>query len=249
VNEALIAEPVTITGHGGDEIEAYVARPIGDGPYPGVVVIHHMPGWDRETREIARRFAANNYLAITHHLYSREGKGTDYHDAAAAARARGGVSDAQFLGDTAGAVDYLRSLPSSNGKVGTIGYCSGGRQTYIAACRLDIDAAVDCYGGSVVATPDQLNELRPVAPIDLTPEMGCPILCVFGEQDANPSPEHRIAIEAALTAAGKTYEIASYPDAGHAFFATDRPAYRPEAANDGWARIFDFFGRHLKGAN
>jgi len=248
LNEALIAEPTTFGGHGGDVIDAYLARPIGDGPFPAVVVVHHMPGWDRETREIARRFAANGYLAITHHLYSREGTGTNYQDAAAAARARGGVSDAQFLGDTAGAIDYLRALPSSNGKVGVIGYCSGGRQTYIAACRLGIDAAVDCYGGSVVASADQLNDLRPVAPIDMTPDMGCPILCLFGEQDANPSPEHRVAIEAALQPAGNKYEIASYPDAGHAFFAVDRPAYRPEAANDGWARIFDFYGRYLQGA-
>jgi carboxymethylenebutenolidase len=249
VNEALIAEPITITGDGGAEIEAYLARPIGDGPFPGVVIVHHMPGWDSWTREVARRFAANGYLALTHHLYSRDATGISYEDAAAAVRARGGVSDAQFLGDTAGAADALRSMPSSNGKVGVIGYCSGGRQTYIAACRLDLDAAVDCYGGSVVATPDQLNELRPVAPIEMTADMRCPILCFFGEQDANPSPAHRTAIEAALTAASKTFEIVSYPDAGHAFFSVDRPAYRPEAANDGWARIFDFYGRHLGGAS
>ncbi|HWD25120.1 MAG TPA: dienelactone hydrolase family protein [Acidimicrobiales bacterium] len=237
---------MTIGGHRGDEIEAYIARPLGDGPFPGVVVIHHMPGWDPPTREIARKFAANGYLAITHHLYTREGKGTtNFQDAAAAARADGGVSDEQFLGDTAGAVAYVRALATSSGKVGVIGYCSGGRQSYIAACNLDVDAAVDCYGGMVVATPDQLTEKRPVAPVDMTPEMRCPILCLFGEEDANPSPEHRTIIEAALTAAGKTFEIESYPNAGHAFFAVDRPSYRVEAANAGWQKIFDFYGRHL----
>jgi carboxymethylenebutenolidase len=249
VDEALIAEPITITGHQGDEIEAYFATPLGEGPFPGVVVIHHMPGWDSATREITRKFASRGYLAISHHLYSREGI-ADFGDAAAAARAKGGVSDAQFLGDTAGAVTYLRSVPTSSRKVGTIGYCSGGRQSYIAACNLDIDAAVDCYGGSVVATPDQLDKNRPVSPLDMTPDMRCPILCLFGDEDANPSIEHRLAIEAALTAAGKTFETESFPDAGHAFFAVDRPsAYRPLAAHEGWKLIFNFYGRYLGDAN
>jgi carboxymethylenebutenolidase len=104
---------------------------------------------------------------------------------------------------------------------------------------------VDCYGGFVVATPDQITEKRPVAPVTLTADISCPILCLFGEEDANPSPEHRAVIEAALTESGKTFEIVSYPDAGHAFFAVDRPSYRVEAANAGWQRIFDFYSRHL----
>ena len=97
----------------------------------------------------------------------------------------------------------------------------------------------------VVATPDQLTEKRPVAPVALTPNLRCPILCFFGEEDTNPSPEHRAVIEAALTEAGKIFEIESYPDTGHAFFAVDRPAYRPQAAVAGWQAIFDFYGRHL----
>jgi carboxymethylenebutenolidase len=246
-NEALIAEPVSVTGAGGDVIDAYCAKPLGPGPYPGVVVIHHAPAWDDWSREVTRTFAAHGYVAISHHLFHREGVGAaSWEDAASAARAGGGVSDDQFLGDTRGAIEYLRGLPECSGKVGVIGYCSGGRQSYIAACRLPIDAAVDAYGGSVVATPDQLTEKRPVAPIDMTADLACPILCLFGDEDANPDPAQREAIEAALTAAGKTFEIEHYPDAGHSFFATDRPAYRVAAATAGWERVFGFFGRYLK---
>src|SRR5205807_339886 len=100
----------------------------GAGPYPGVVVIHHMPGWDEATKEITRRFAAHGHLAICPNLHDREAQGAGPDDAAAAVRARGGVPDERFLGDAAGAVRHLRSMPSSNGKVGVIGYCSGGRQ-------------------------------------------------------------------------------------------------------------------------
>jgi carboxymethylenebutenolidase len=245
VYEGMLAETVTIRGHDGDEIDAYFARPLGAGPYPGVVVIHHMPGWDEATKEITRRFAAGGYVAVCPHLHHREGPDASPDDAAAAARAAGGVPDARMVGDVTGGVTYLRALPYSNGKVGVIGYCSGGRQAYVVACRADVDAAVDCYGGRVVAPQDQLSERHPVAPIDMTADMRCPLLGLFGVDDANPDPAQVARIDEELKRQGKTYEFHSYEGAGHAFFATDRPSYRVDAANDGWQRIWRFFGTHL----
>src|SRR5579863_1368129 len=162
----MTAETVTISGHNGDGIEAYFARPTSPGPYPGVVVIHHMPGYDRGTKEIVRTFAVHGYAAVAPNLFHRYAPGANPGDAAAAAREAGGVPDEQCLGDVAGTVRYLRTLPTTNTRVGVIGYCSGGRQTYLAACSLDVDAAVDCYGGRVVAGPDDLSPAHPVAPID-----------------------------------------------------------------------------------
>lgn len=243
--DGLLAETIRIQGDGGDWIKAYLARPLQAGPLGGVVVIHHMPGWDEGSKEITRTFAVHGYLAICPHLHHREGPDASPDDAAAAARAQGMVPDARFVGDFEASVTYLRQLPQSNGKVGAIGYCSGGRQAYIAACRTDIQAAVDCYGGRVVAPPEQLTERQPVAPIDMTPDLGCPLLGLFGEEDANPDPKQVATIEAALKRHGKTYEFHSYPNTGHSFFSVDRPAYRVEAANDGWRRIWAFFGTHL----
>jgi carboxymethylenebutenolidase len=125
------------------------------------VVIHHMPGYDSSTKEIARRFAAHGYGAVVPNLFHRYAPGADPSDAAAAARAAGGVPDSQCLEDVAGAAAFLRAVPGANGKVGVIGYCSGGRQTYLTACNLDVDAAVVCYGGGIVATPEQLTPERP----------------------------------------------------------------------------------------
>ena len=127
--DATLAETVTIRGDGGDEIEAYLARPMGQGPFGGVVVIHHMPGYDAPTKEITRRFAAEGYNALMSNLYH---------------------------------------------------------------------------------APAQVDEL---------------------EQE--------------LKAQGKTYEFHSYEGAGHAFFSMNRPAYRPEAAVDGWEKIFTWYGRYL----
>jgi len=245
VYDGILAETVRFDGHGGDEIPGYLARPLGDGPSGGVVVIHHMPGYDWSTKEIARRFATEGYAALCPNLHHREAPDAEPGAAAAAVREAGGVPDDRCVGDVAGAARVLRARPTSNGRVGVIGYCSGGRQALLVACQLPFDAAVDCYGGRVIAAPEDLSDRQPVAPIDLTAGLTCPLLGLFGGKDRNPSPEHVATLAEALRSHGKAFEFHSYPDAGHAFFSVDRPSYSVEAAADGWARILDWFGRHL----
>jgi carboxymethylenebutenolidase len=239
------AETISLGGHGGDEIEAYLAQPLGTGPYGGVVVIHHMPGYDRSSKEIARRFAAEGYIALMPHLHFREGKGASPDDASAASRAAGGVPDDRLVGDVDAAMRHIKSMASSNGKVATIGYCSGGRQSFLAAVSLPLDAAVDCYGAFVVGTPPEGMGLKMTPLVDRVGDLSCPLLGLFGADDMHPSPDQVAELEKALVEHGKTYEFHSYEGAGHAFFDVDRPAYRPEAAVDGWRKINDFFGRHL----
>lgn len=243
--EGMLAETVTVPGHNGDLIGAYCARPLGPGPFPGVVVIHHMPGWDEWYREATRKFAHHGYVALSPNLYHRSGHGTP-EDVAAKVRAEGGVADDQVMGDLEGAMRMLRSLPNNNGKVGIFGTCSGGRQAFLAACRVQgFDAAVECWGGRVVMAEADLSPKYPVAPIDYTADLSCPLLGLFGEEDRNPTPEQVDQHEQALKEHGKTYEFHMYPDAGHGFFYHNRPNYRQEQAVDGWNKIWDFFGRYL----
>jgi carboxymethylenebutenolidase len=245
VFDATLAETVTIGGHDGDRIEAYLARPMGPGPFGSVVVIHHMPGYDRESKEITRRFAAEGYAAICPNLYSRIAPGASPDDAAAAARAQGGVPDEQLVGDVAGAAQVLRELTSSNGKVGTIGFCSGGRQSFLAAVSLPMQAAVDCYGAFVVGTPPEGFPLAVTPLIDKAADLSCPLLGLFGADDQFPSPEQMVELDAELTRLGKPHEFHTYEGAGHAFLSVDRPSYRPEAAVDAWGKILAFYGEHL----
>jgi carboxymethylenebutenolidase len=243
--DAMLAETVTLAGHGGDRIEAYLARPLGSGPYGGVVVIHHMPGYDRPTKEITRNFAAHGYLAVCPNLHYREAPGARPDDASAASRVAGGVPDDRLVGDVAGAAAYLRGLGSSNGRVGVIGYCSGGRQAFLAACSLPLDAAVDCYGAFVVGEPPETFPF-PVQPLlPIADRLSCPLLGLFGADDKYPSPDQTAQLEETLTKHGKTFEFHTYDGAGHAFFAVDRPSYRPQAAVDGWQRVFGWFDRYL----
>src|SRR3981189_2284977 len=124
--DAISTEAIAIKGAGGDEIEACVAAPTEHGTRGGVVLIHHMPGFDRWSKEVARRFAVDGYDVVAPNLHPREAPGADPDDASAAVRAAGGTPDLQLVGDVAGAVAHLRALPSSNSKVGVIGHCSGG---------------------------------------------------------------------------------------------------------------------------
>ena len=224
--ESQLAETIYLRGHAGDQIDAYFARPLGAGHFPGVVVIHHMPGWDEAHKEIGRRFAHHGYATLVPNLQFREGKATPEENSASI-RAAGGMPDDRTLGDVQAAIDYLRGLPYLNGKVGVIGYCSGGRQAYLAACTLrGIDAAIACYGGGVVAKPAELTPRQPVAPVDFTADLQCPLLGFFGSEDTRPSPADAAVTEAALKRCGKSYEFHTYENAGHAFFAVDRPQYR-----------------------
>jgi carboxymethylenebutenolidase len=156
------------------------------------------------------------------------------------------VSDDQAVGDLSGAMEHICALPNVNGKVGIFGTCSGGRHAYLAAClNSKFDAVVDCWGGRVVMTPDQLTDKFPVSPLEYTRELACPILGLFGEEDSSPTPEQVNLHEAELKMHGKNYEFHRYPNAGHGFFYYDRPNYRQSQAVDGWQKIFAFLEKHL----
>jgi carboxymethylenebutenolidase len=244
MSDAFLSQTITIGTEDG-EIEAYAALVQDAEPRGGVVVIHHMPGYDEPSKEIVRRFASLGYNAVMPNLYWRDAPGASPDDAAATGRANGGVPDERLTIDVAGGAAYLRSLPNSNGKAGVIGYCSGGRQSVLAAITVDVDAAVDCYGAYVTGTVPEGWPLKITALNERVTEARCPILGLFGQDDKYPTPAQVADLEQLLKNADKEYEFHSYEGAGHAFFAVDRPSFRPEAAKDGWARIAAFYGKHL----
>jgi carboxymethylenebutenolidase len=121
--EGVLAETITMMGADGGLINAYFARPLGKGPFPAMVLAHHMPGWDQWYREATFKFAYHGYVTISPNLYFRSGHGPP-ENVAAKVRADGGVSDDQAVGDLAGAMEHVRALPYVNGKVGIFGTCS-----------------------------------------------------------------------------------------------------------------------------
>ena len=245
--EGMLAETVGIEGHRGEAIPAYLARPLGPGPFPGVVVVHHKHGYDWASREVVRRFAAAGYVAVMPNLHHRAAPGAPAKEAAEAVEAEGGIPDEQCVGDLDGALRLVRRQAYSQGPVGVIGYCSGGRHAYLAAAQLGFDATVVCYGGRIVAAPEELTDKTPIAPVALTADISSPVLGLFGVNDPRPSPEETARVQAELERHGKVHRFVTYEDAGHAFFSVDRPHYRPEAARQGWGEVFAWFDRYLGG--
>jgi carboxymethylenebutenolidase len=243
--EGMTAETVDIKGAKGDKINAYFAKPLGQGKFPGMVLVHHAPGWDEWYKECTRRFAHHGYLTISPNLYFRDGHGTP-EDVGAKVRAAGGVADDQVLGDIEGSMQFLGAQPNFSGKIGIFGTCSGGRHAFLAGCRLKgLSAVVECWGGRVAASKEELTPKQPVAPIDLTKDLSTPILGLFGNDDKSPSPEQVNRHEEELKKHGKNYEFHRYDGAGHGFFYYDRGAYRQEQAMDGWKKIWAFLPKHL----
>lgn len=242
---ALLATPARFPAPDGGWAPGYLASPAWRRAVPTVVVLHHRNGLDHATEEIVRRLAASGYLAFAPNLHFREERSTPMDRAATELASAGGLPDDQCMADVERAVDFCRNLPNASGRVGMLGFCSGGRQAYLAACTFPLDAVAVCYGGHTVARPDQLTARHPVAPVDRTAMLTAPLLWLSGREDKNPSPDDAAAVEAALKAHDKEREIHIYDDTGHAFFAVDRPSYRPVAATDGWGRILSWFERHL----
>ena len=240
------AEITTYKAGNDDEINAYVALPKGAGPFPGIVLVHHLPGWDEFYQEFAERLARHGYEVICPNLYFRFGHGTP-DDVTAKVRAEGGVLDDSVIADCKAALEWLKARPTNNGKVGIIGTCSGGRHAVLVASRVPgFDAVVDCWGGGVVAAPDAATPARPVAPIEYTKDLNVPLLGLFGNDDKGPAPEQVDTHEAELKKQGKNYEFHRYDGAGHGFFYYHTPLYRHEQAMDAWSKVFTFFGANLK---
>ena len=233
---------------GGDTIKGYLARPSQPGRNPGIVVIHEAFGLVEHIRDIARRFANIGYNALAPDLYTRAGGPSNPDDINTVFPVMFGLPDAQAVQDLEAASAHLRELSGATAKIGVIGYCSGGRQAFLAACRVPgFDAVVDCWGGRVVMAPQDLTPKQPVAPIDYTRDLSCPLLGIFGEEDQNPSVAQAEELRQRAQRAGKDVTIKVYKNAGHAFLADYRPSYREQPAHELWSDVVAFFDKHLKG--
>ena len=153
------------------------------------VLTHHPPGRDEFYREFARRFAEHGYIAIVPEPVLRATATARRTTSPPRCAPTAASPTTAVVADAEAAMHWLKSQPTSNGKVGIIGTCSGGRHAVLVASSVPgFDAVVDLWGGGVVAPPEQLTEKRPVAPIDLTPNLNAPLLGIFGNDDQAPPP-------------------------------------------------------------
>jgi carboxymethylenebutenolidase len=210
----------------------YLARPDGDGPWPGLIVIAEWWGLDEQTRRIAGRFSGEGYLAFAPDIYHGQGAPLGDRDTAMRLAQQFGP---RVPDDLERQFDALKRHPACTGKIGAVGFCFGGRMALTLALRRPLDAVCTFYGGGMQQLFDQLDRLK------------CPVLGLFGDQDQSIPVGTVEAFDQLLDRAGVEHEVRVYPNSGHAFFRdTDPAVYRPEAARDAWERVKRFFAQHLQ---
>ena len=217
----------------------YVSAPAGAASLPGVIVIQHAGGVDDFIQTMCNRITDDGFVAVAPDLYHREEPNSKDDPMTRMGRLR----DAAIVPDVNAAVEHAQSLREVDGRrLGITGFCMGGRVTYLMAAKSRaFKAAVVFYGGNTMVPWGEGP-----APFDLTGDITCPVLGLFGEADPNPNPADVAKIDAEMTRLGKIHEFHSYPGAGHAFMGVGRPSYRPEAAEDAWPRCIDWFDAYLR---
>ena len=230
---------------GGENMECYLAQPEAEGRHPAVVVIQEIWGVNSHIQFLTDRFPAQGYVGLAPAMFHRDGAMTmglhEEMDTAVARMQR--CTDAGILADVQAAVDYLKAQPFVQpDRIGIVGFCFGGRVAYLAACNVsDLKTSVVYYGGFIpVARGDGPS------PLEQTSKISMPVLGLFGEDDANPSPAEVATMAAELDKHNKNYEFHTYPGAGHGFNCNARASYRPESARDAWGKAMAWFETHLK---
>lgn len=216
----------------------YMASPGGTEPHPGVLVIQGMHGAESFELEVAERLADEGYVAAVPDMFHR---GPACYGGEELDRRRKALTDPQKVADVNAALAYLKERPNVHAdRIGIVGFCMGGRTSYLlAAVRADIRAAADFYGGGVP------NAEGLASPLEMTPNIHCPIIIFDGEEDQHPSPEEVRRIGAELQRHGKVHEVHIYPGVGHGFMSARGARRRAEAVDDAWSRLLGWFQRYL----
>lgn len=228
----------------GGQMGVYVSQPEGTGSHPGVVVIMEAFGVNGHIQSVADRLAAEGYVASAPDLFYRQSprQVCGYDELNKALDWIGKLKDDEMIVDVGAATYHLKSLSRVQGdKVGIVGFCVGGRISYLTAGSNDsIGAASVYYGGGIMAEVG-----GPPTPFDRTSNIKAPVLGSFGEEDTHPSPDEVRQIEAELNKHGVTNDIRIYPNANHGFHCDERASYESNAAKDAWARTLDWFATYL----
>jgi len=227
----IVKEKVELTVADGSRMAAYVARPKDGGARPGLLLFQEAFGVNHHIRHVAERFAAEGYVVIAPELFHRtappgfEGKYTDFPAVMPHYQA---VTTETAEADVRSAYDWLRSSAKAS-NLSSVGFCMGGRVSFIANSIVALRAAVSFYGGGIA--PGLL---------DRASKLQAPSLFVWGGLDKHITPEHRRAVTDALNAEKKIYVNAEFARADHGFFCDERAAYEPHSARQAWALTLEF---------
>lgn len=237
-------EFLTLKVSDGTEMRTYLAQPGGGGKSPGVLIFPEAFGVDKHIREVTEHFANEGYLAIAPELFHRtappgfEGSSADIQSVMPHVMA---LTDATLEADIRATHDaLLRQSPIDGQRIACVGFCMGGRVSFLANLILPLRAAISFYGGGIAKSergPGLLNRVE---------QSNAPIFLFWGGLDKHIGPEQRCAVNEALRAAKKTFGSMEFADADHAFFNDKRPNYNKAAAETAWKLSLTFLKTNLE---
>jgi carboxymethylenebutenolidase len=226
-------------GAGEKSMRVYVGVPDGETRCAGILVAQHGPGVDGFVQDAVIRLFREGYVAAAPDLYHRQPA-----DVTDTMTRVGMLKDDEIIADMSATLAHMKGLNEiAVGPVGIVGFCMGGRVSYlIAAASKEIKACTVFYGGNIMKAWGAAR-----TPFERTKDIHCPIIGFFGSEDTNPSPDDVNKIDAELTRLGKPHEFHRYNDAGHAFQNfLNASRYRPRPARGSWGEMLAFFAQHLK---
>jgi len=229
-------ENVKISAPSGS-MSAFVARPTAPGKHPAVVVVMEAFGLNNHIKDVAKRLAAEGYVALAPDMYYREKDNVvGYDQLPEAIRLMMSLKDDSIIKDMDAAIRYLQTHPAvRSDRIGATGFCMGGRITFLTACHNSaVKAAAPFYGGGIGGILGDAGKI------------GCPMLLFYGDRDAFIPNEEVEKVKSTLAQLGKRAEVKVYGGAPHGFFCNERDSYRPADAKDAWGRLLSFFTQHLK---
>jgi carboxymethylenebutenolidase len=213
-------------------VKGHLAKPAGNSPWPVVIVIQEWWGLNEQIKAVADRFAGIGYQAFAPDLYHGELAQLGESEKAMSLTQKYG---SRALEDLQNLFDALKVHPDCNEKIGSVGFCFGGRMSLALGVQRPLDAVCTFYGGGMQTIFDQLRQ-----------HLKAPVLGLFGDADMSIPVGTIEEFDKLLDDIGVEHEVIVYPNSGHAFFRDSDPlVYKPEASKDAWERVTKFFGRHL----
>jgi len=243
-DRAIDTKTVTIAS-GSVQIDAYLAKPQGEGNYPGIVVLQEIFGVNAHIQEVTERIAKEGYIAIAPALFQRQAPGfaTGY----TAEDIKVGKDYAweqtkasELLKDIQSAIDYLKTVSEvKKDAFGCIGFCFGGHVAYLAASLSDIKATASFYGARITTSTPGGGEPT----INITSQIKGMLYGFFGMEDSSIPTEQVEQIEAELGKYKVKSRVFRYKDANHGFFCDRRASYNAKAAANAWGMVKQLFGQ------
>jgi carboxymethylenebutenolidase len=235
----IATQRVTLQVTDGTSMNAYTARPAEEGKFPGILVFQEAFGVNAHIRDITERIAREGYVAIAPELFHRTAPGFEgsYTDRATIMPLMQAMKEPEQVADIEAAYDWLKTHPQAvPDRIASIGFCLGGRMSFLAASTVPLRAAISFYGGGIAPA------LLPRAA-----NLSAPVLFFWGGLDKHIPQEQIRALTDELKRVGKTYVNVEISDADHGFNCDARESYNPTAAALAWTLSLKFLDIHVYG--